>query len=721
MRNATIVLALFVLLFASLMLQAQAAPDAAPTHASAVDLKPVAALAQRVAPWLAPHITFHSLPADNGHDVFELQTANGQLIIRASSPSAAAAGLNWYLKYYCHRSISHVGDNIAPVSPLPQIEHPLRRTARFDHRYYLNYCTLNYTWSFADWEQWQRELDWMALNGINLALATNGFEAVWQNTLRRIGYSESEILDFIPGPAYQAWWLMGNLEGWGGPVTQRMIDERVTLQKKILARMKELGIQPVMQGFYGMVPASLAQKFPGAKIVDQGAWNSFRRPLILLSSDPLFARLSAIYYEELKKLYGPARYFGGDLFHEGGKTEGLDIPSLARGVQDLMQQSNPGAIWVLQGWQENPRDDLLNGLRRDQVLVLSLEADWEKRKGYSGAPWVWGIINNFGENVGLFGDLRRVAAEPLRAAASPFGHNLTGVGTLMEGINNNPPLYELLFETTWHSEPVEVHQWLAGYALARYGRATPGADRGWQLLADTVYTSGAGQQSIFCARPSLKVSGASTWGSVNYSYDAAKLEEAARQLLTARDAIGSIDTYQADVVDVVRQVLANRGLTAYREMVAAYEAKDKPRFHESADKFLALLRQQDDLLATRKEFLLGNWIAQAKAMAHGDAESALFERNARTLISYWGPDDPNTDVHDYANKEWSGLLRDYYLPRWEMFIRELSARLDGGAAEDPDYFNFERRWADQRNTFPATPKGDPIEAAERALALPPKQ
>ena len=78
--------------------------------------------------------------------------------------------------------------------------------------------------AFWSWEQWQKELDWMALNGVNLALSTVGTEAVWQNTLRRFNFSESEIFDFIPGPAFQAWWLMGNLEGYDGPVTQKYID-----------------------------------------------------------------------------------------------------------------------------------------------------------------------------------------------------------------------------------------------------------------------------------------------------------------------------------------------------------------------------------------------------------------------------------------------------------------------------------------------------------------
>ncbi len=708
-------IALVSVLIVCVSLQAQVSRGEARVE-SAVDLRPVAELAQRVAPWLAPHLSFEILAPDNLHDVFELSSSRGRIIVRASSPSAAASGLNWYLKYYCHRSISHRGDNMSAVSPLPQVAQPVRRVARFDRRYLLNYCTFNYSFSFADWEQWQRELDWMALNGVNLALAINGFEVVWQNTLRRVGYTDWEILNFIPGPSYQAWWLMGNLEGWDGPMTQRMIDDRVALQKRILARMNELGIEPVFQGFYGMVPASLAQKFPSAKIIDQGDWGGFQRPKILLSSDPLFAKLAGIYYEELKKLYGPARYFGGDLFHEGGKAEGLDVGSLARGVQDAMKRASPGAVWVLQGWQENPRDDLLQGLRRDQVLVLSLDADWEKRKGFDGTPWILGTVNNFGETVGLFGDLRRIAAEPSRALNSAYGKNLKGIGALMEGINNNPVYYELLFETNWSGDPESLDRWLAGYAQYRYALASPAVERAWKLLAETAYTANSGPESIFCARPSLKVTGASTWGRVQPTYDTAKLEEAAGEFLQAKAELHDVDTYQADAVDIVRQVITNRGLVAYRKMIAAFQAHDSQAFQKSSDEFLALLKRQDGLLRTRREFLLGNWLEKAKAMARSEEEATLLEKNARTLITYWGPDDPKTDLHDYAHKEWSGLLADFYLPRWEMFIGDLKIRLRGASPATPDYFTFEKHWTEQRNLYPAIPMGDAVDAASRAFA-----
>ena len=38
----------------------------------------------------------------------------------------------------------------------------------------MNVCTPSYTQVWWTWTRWSRELDWMALNGINMALAFTG-------------------------------------------------------------------------------------------------------------------------------------------------------------------------------------------------------------------------------------------------------------------------------------------------------------------------------------------------------------------------------------------------------------------------------------------------------------------------------------------------------------------------------------------------------------------
>jgi alpha-N-acetylglucosaminidase len=152
-------------------------------------------------------------------------------------------------------------------------------------------------------------------------------------------------------------------------------------------------------------------------------------------------------------------------------------------------------------------------------------------------------------------------------------------------------------------------------------------------------------------------------------------------------------------------------------MIAAYRAQDRAGFERASQRFLSLLRAEDSLLSTRREFLLGTWLAAAKAMGHTEREKLLCERNARTQITYWGPDNPTSVARDYAYKEWSGLLQDFYLPRWEMFVQHLDALLNGKPAYDINYFGFERKWTGELKEYPVDPSGDPVHAASTALAI----
>ena len=68
-------------------------------------------------------------------------------------------------------------------------------------RYYQNVCTVSYSFVWWDWERWEREIDWMAMNGINLPLAFNGQEEIWRrvpvdNSLIQIFSLEISILNF---------------------------------------------------------------------------------------------------------------------------------------------------------------------------------------------------------------------------------------------------------------------------------------------------------------------------------------------------------------------------------------------------------------------------------------------------------------------------------------------------------------------------------------------
>ena len=88
-----------------------------------------------------------------------------------------AVGFNYFLKNYCNVSVSWYADNAVKVpKKMPIIKETITNEARVKNRFFLNYCTFGYTMPWWKWRDWERFIDWMALNGVNLPLAITGQE-----------------------------------------------------------------------------------------------------------------------------------------------------------------------------------------------------------------------------------------------------------------------------------------------------------------------------------------------------------------------------------------------------------------------------------------------------------------------------------------------------------------------------------------------------------------
>ncbi len=668
------------------------------------DFEGIKHLVKRRAPWLSSKIKFENIKSSEKGDIFTLKTNKNRLTVAASSSAAAAMGVNWYLKYYCKQSIALQSNNVKPLKKLPAIKGTVTQETPFQYRYSLNYCTVNYTMSFYQNEEWEYVLDWLALNGVNIALAPVGVEKIWDLTLKDFGFTKEERRAFIPGPAYSAWWLMGNIEGWGGPLSDNIIEQQAKLQTGILKRMAELGMEPVLQGFYGMVPNALKKKYPEVNIINQGYWGMYSRPAILSPQEPLFKEMASAYYKHLKKEYGEGfRFFGGDPFHEGGISKGVDLQIAGENIYGSMNEAYPGSTWVLQGWSGNPDDQIIEKVPVDKVLILDLMGEdhenWKARNGYNGHNWIFGSVNNFGENNGLYGKLEFLANKPFEALGMPEGKTLVGIGEIPEGYNNNPVLYDLIYDVAWQkNKPVDVSQWLNNYTDFRYGGADKNIKDAWQVFLKTVYTSDIEPQqgapeSVFCSRPSLNARYARAFGTLKRSYDPIVFEAAVRNFAASANKYKNDANYQYDLVDLVRQVVSNRGEDAYKAMISAYNQNKKDEFNEKANYFLGLIQTQDGLLNTHPGFRLDTWLNSAYDFGKSAEEKQNAVLNARTQISYWGPNRPETRLNDYANKEWGGLMSTLYLNRWQLYIGYLNDKLNGKNPVQPDFFKIEKDWA----------------------------
>lgn len=695
---------------------------------------PASALMERVCPGSSSRFIFEQ--TDTPDDFFELSSAMGRPLIRGNNAVNVASGLNWYLKYY--PGIHLTWGNMTAELPerLPLLKAPVRHTTGLSRRYYLNYCTHSYSMAFWDSDRWQREIDWMALHGINMPLAITGADVVWRNTLLRLGYTAEEADAFVAGPAFQAWWLMNNLEGWGGPNSPEWYKERAALQRDILASMRRWGMEPVLPGYSGMVPHDADVRL-GMEVSGKGLWNGFVRPAFLKTSDPKFDLIADIYYDELTRLCGPARYYSMDPFHEGGSTDGVDLAEAGSIITRAMKRANPEAVWVIQGWNENPREELLQGIGKGDVVVLDLASEikpnWgdpdspsltKRADGYGEHDWMFCMLLNFGGNVGLHGRMDNVIGGFYKARASKYDNTLTGVGFTPEGVENNPMMYELFSELIWRPERFDKEEWLRGYARARYGAADADVDRAWRRLAATIYNCPWGNmqqgttESVFCARPSADVWQVSSWSRMAPYYRPEDVIAAARQFAKAAPRLKGNPNYVYDLVDITRQALSEKGRLTYREMTEALKKGDIKRFDKASERFLALIDAQDRLLSTHPAFSVQPWLESARAMGKTPQERDLMESNARHLITTWGPREASEEggLRDYAHREWHGLLGDLYRTRWATWIDAQRAAMESGVpAAEIDFYSIDEKWVNDRGDYTLSPCGEAVEAALSAI------
>lgn len=671
---------------------------------SAKSMSPVDSLAMRVTEGTsAGRIIFNEIPSA-GPEFFEISADSGRVVIDGNSKVALATGLNWYLKYVAgiHISWNNLTQPLPDKLPLPK--ETIRKKASVADRYYLNYCTFSYSMPFWDEERWMKEIDWMALHGINMPLMMTGIETVWRNLLKKLGYDDEEIGRFISGPAFLAWWQMNNLEGWGGPLPDQWYDRQSALQHKIVARMRSLGIEPVYPGYAGMVPHDINSKL-GYKVADPGKWCGFVRPAFLSPDTEEFSYLADLYYQELDSLYGKAKYYSMDPFHEGGNTSGVDLPLAGRRIAEAMKRTNPESSWVIQSWGGNPMLAMIDTVKAGDMKVLDLYSDkdakWRRKGIYADHEWIYCMLLNFGGNVGLHGRMDMFVNGFYDAQEADSLHRLTGTGLTPEGIENNPVMYELAMELPWRSERFDTREWLRSYLTARYGReVTPEVMAAWDALRNTVYNApiemeGQGTvESLFCARPSWNPRSASTWGSSELFYSPDSTAKAAALMLQAApDYVGNAN-YAFDLADIRRQANADEGNRLIRQMAYLHDRGITDSLTIVSDRFLNLILEQDSTLARQPDMCVDTWLDDAAGLA-GDDDNIrkLYRRNAAQLITVWGDSVASNlrGLHDYSHREWSGLLRELYYQRWKAFF---DSELRG--ALKPDYYLMETEWVRRR-------------------------
>ncbi|WED25403.1 alpha-N-acetylglucosaminidase [Vibrio sp. DW001] len=619
------------------------------------------------------------IETENSKDIYSVkQGKNNKIILQGNSGVSIAMALHHYLKNEVNYHYSWNGSNTTLPQKLPEVSRPITKIVEANYRVFFNYVTLSYSTPWWDWQDWQSCIDFLAMNGINMPLSVVGIEAVWYNTLLEMNFNDAEAREFLVGPAFFAWQWMQNIEKHAGPLPKSWIDSHELLGQKILERQRAIGMMPIQQGFSGFVPRAMIKKFPEAAIVKQKSWVGFEGVAQLDPLDPLFQKMGKIFLTQQKNIFGDNHLFAADPFHEGKPPKEGDeyLSNVGAAIHQLFKQHDPESVWLMQAW--DIREPIATAVPKKDLVVLDLDGrNRVKNDNFWGFPFIVGSLHNFGGRINLHGDLRLLAQDKFTTIRED-APNAVGSGLFMEGIGQNPVYYDLALQMLTEGNSIEIEYWLKDYTKRRYGKSTVNATKAWKILLNTVYkagTDGVEKSSMIAARPALDVKKSGPNEGLEIPYEEADLLLAWQLLLADNELLGESDGYRFDVVDIGRQVLSNLSQHYQKRTIESFRAKDKSAFERNSLAFLVLLEDVDQLVATRKEYSLEQWVTKARSWAKNSTEADLYEYNALQLLTLWGGDE-EMKIFDYAWREWSGLISLYYAPRWEMFFNFLSDKLE---------------------------------------------
>ncbi len=692
---------------------------------------------------------------------YAVQSRGGQVSVRGDSPVALARGLYAWLRETGAAHVSWEGDRLAwPSHPADftseRVESP------FAHRVYLNTCTYGYTTPFWGWQRWSREIDWMAVHGIDMPLAMEGQEFVWRALWLEAGLSEEEVADYFSGPAFTPWQRMGNIEGYRAPLPARWIDKKRDLQRKILGRMRELDISPILPAFGGYVPKAFALKNPNARIYRMRAGAGFHETYWLDPGDPLFAKLAGRFLALYSETYGAGTYYLADSFNEmtppiaedgtdaggafndaAGKSaakvqvdpalKARRLASYGKAIYEAFALTRPDAVWVMQGWLFGADQGFwtaeaiaayLSQIPDDKLMILDIGNDryrdiWRKARGFAGKPWIYGYVHNYGASNPLYGDLDGYRRDIADVTVSPDRKMLAGFGMFPEGLNNNSIVYEAAYDLAWNAGGASRSAWLSAYARSRYGRTTSELEAALRLLADGAYSDRywtprwwkdkAGAY-LFFKRPTTAIVDFE-----GHPGDRDKLTLAVRDLARLAPGMANQPLFILDLVDAARHLVSEEMDLALMQVVADYRRGDLTVGDQGRRKVEDLARGLDALLGVQPQ-TLATWIEEARAYADNPADARTYILNAKAQVTVWGGEG---NLNDYASKAWQGLYRDFYLPRWSQFLDALRAAGAGPfdeAAVTATIAKWEHAWVERDETYVRERPDDPVASVKALLA-----
>lgn len=632
-------------------------------YASPIDL-----LMNRIAPGKGKHFQFVLEEGQGSRNFFEVSAHKERIRVRGNSYISIASGLNWYLKNFCGVSYSDCDSTLSLPEQLPL---PPERT------YKETYMQIGYSgydpWQriFWNWQDWEKEIDRMALSGVNVCPVFTGTESVWSEFLDHYGMSEKEISQYL---------------FHSDQIPKNWIKRQKDLQGRIIRRMQLLGISPVYPAFTGIIPQKLvegkANIITCPTLSDE---NINRQENRISTDDPLFAQMARQWYDSYEKTYGKAPFYWGS-------TGGQDLPA---DIQTCLLKSAPEATWIIPTDQYMEKGIRTQGMDFKKTVLLyqdrKSEADWKNLSATKATPWIW-TWNCSGIRTEQPASLHSALNQPEKASNNPETAScIQGIGTWMNGSQDFPLAYSLVTNRRWQPEVIDLRDELRRELELRYGACDSMVLNAWLQLSELDLNYDP-TQSIIARRPDFNLTDETERDSLNEAARHRIMAGALNDLIRFKERFRQNSNYQSDLIRLSAMLLEHHTRQVYDRYCTAFQERDTEKMEQNQKEFLTLIGLSDSLRGYEPSLCWSHWVAQGVQ----DARGKDLELNSwcRTLLR-------KQEQDRGCIPALNGILQEYCYPRWELFFNWSRRKIRSGQIAPPQYQGLEDAWYQQEKKTPA--------------------
>jgi len=622
-------------------------------------------LISRNTPKIKDNFIIKDIEAVDGFDTYEIYAEDNKIVLAGSSPCAKAMAYYRYLGDFCSVVITSGDYDISTLGTSPLPEEKITHTVRQKIRARMSYEMFSLQGNFWGFDRWQKEIDFMVMNGINTALQPVGFDGVMYKMLSEIGLDDNVSLEYSSGPAFLMRQLTGNIASTNAVMSKTYLERKVVLGRMITERMKEVGIEPVLPAALPSVPFSLRRKAIKMEIFKAPMWYNFPPIFFIKPENYYYVYFNNKFLEVQKRLIGETgSYFFEPLYDVNPKGFTSHLEQTGAALKALLKLFCENAVCYTHVGSIS--ESFFKKTSADGFIIIDDKNTPETIEFLKDKTHLVAITGNRYGRTGIYGNVDKISANPYIQRKAQTD-TVLGTAVNLDTFDENPMYCGTVLHALTQNDSFNADEFIRSFCKKRY-KTDAYSDKLIELKNLCNQDECAG--SIICARPCTNVKHTAPYDSVERVIDFKKLYELADSIFKTDER--KIDTMRADLQSIVRQFLSELAYPVYKAATSFFYDGNVGNFEQASNLFLEICEDMDRLLKTRKETCFCIKYSDAQELGDTNEEKEAIQINYLMLHTIWGPFDHSV-LYDTVWNEWAGLIKDYYEGRWHMYFRSLAA------------------------------------------------